>query len=151
MPLAFFGKSRLRKAIDVQRVTKAIEETERRTSGEVRVCIAPFFWGNVEREADRAFHRLGMDRTEQRNGILFFLVPARRRFVVRGDEGIHAKVGAEFWTAVADAVSERFRRRDFTGGLVLGIETVGQQLQSHFPFDPGTDRDELSNEVAFGD
>jgi len=151
MALALFGRTRLRRSIDEGRVQKAIEEAERRTSGEVRVCVATFFWGSVEREADRAFVRLGMARTEQRNGILFFIVPSRRRFVVLGDEGIHAKVGAEFWSKVAAAVSERFRARDFTGGLVLGIETVGRELAAHFPFDPGTDRDELPNTVAFGD
>jgi uncharacterized membrane protein len=149
MALAFFEGSRLKKAIDAPRVQKAIEEAERRTSGEVRVCVARFFWGNVERAADRAFVRLGMERTAQRNGVLFFVVPSRRRFVVLGDEGIHAKVGPEFWTHVAAAVSERFRRRDFTGGLVHGVETVGNELSTHFPFDPGTDRDELPNTVDF--
>jgi uncharacterized membrane protein len=150
MALALFGRSRLRRAVDAARVQKAIEEAERRTSGEVRVAVAPFFWGSVEREADRAFVRLGMARTAQRNGVLFFIVPARRRFVVRGDEGIHAKVGPEFWSKVAAAVSERFRAGDFTGGLVLGIETVGRELCAHFPFDPATDRNELPNAVDFG-
>jgi uncharacterized membrane protein len=149
MALTIFGLSRLRKSIDLDRVNQAIKDAERRTSGEVRVCLARFFWGSVERAADRAFTRLGMDRTAQRNGILFFVVPARRRFVVLGDEGIHAKVGPEFWRGVAAAVSERFRRRDFTAGLVIGIETVGRELAAHFPFDPATDRNELPDDVDF--
>jgi uncharacterized membrane protein len=100
--------------------------------------------------ADRAFARMGMARTRQRNAILFFIVPARRRFVVLGDEGIHAKVGQDFWDAVAAAVSERFRRGDFTGGLVHGVEVVGEQLARHFPFDPETDVNELPDDVDFG-
>jgi uncharacterized membrane protein len=144
-----FERNRLRKAIDAAQVEKAIAEAERRTSGEVRVCVARFFWGSVERAADRAFRRLGMERTEHRNGVLFFVVPARRRFVVLGDQGIHEKVGPEFWNHVAAAVSERFRRRDFTGGLVHGVETVGTELSTHFPFDPGTDRNELPDAVDF--
>lgn len=151
MALMIFGRSRLRRSIDEDRVLEAIEAAERRTSGEVRVSIAPFFWGSVERAADRAFVRLGMERTAERNGILFFLVPSRRRFVVLGDEGIHAKVGADFWSKVAAAVSERFRERDFTGGLVLGIETVGRELAAHFPFDPGSDRNELPDAVDYED
>jgi uncharacterized membrane protein len=149
MGLAIFERSRLKKAIDAARVQEAIEQAERRTSGEVRVCLAHFFWGSVEHAADKAFVRLGMQRTAERNGVLFFVVPSRKRFVVIGDAGIHAKVGPEFWTKVAAAVSERFRHRDFTGGLVHGVETVGHELQVHFPFDPGTDRDELPNTVDF--
>jgi uncharacterized membrane protein len=149
MVLALFEGHRLKKAIDAHRVQTAIEEAERRTSGEVRVCVAHFFWGSVERAADRAFARLGMLGTAQRNGVLFFVVPSRKRFVIIGDEGIHAKVGPEFWTRVAAAVSERFHARDFTGGLVQGIETVAAELSTHFPFDPDTDRDELPNTVDF--
>jgi hypothetical protein len=32
---------------------------------------------------------------------------------------------------------------------VHGVETVGNELHAHFPFDPGTDRDELPNAVDF--
>jgi len=91
-----------------------------------------------------------MTATRHRNGILFFIVPARRRFVVLGDEGIHAKVGQEFWERVAAAVSEHLRDGDFTLGLVHGIETVGEQLALHFPFDPAADANELSDEPDFG-
>ena len=146
----FFHRRRLLRAIDRPRVLAAIEAAERETSGEVRVSVASFFWGDPRRAAERAFVRLGMTRTKQRNGVLFFVVPSRRRFVVLGDEGIHAKVGPEFWTRVAAAVSERFREGDFTGGLVRGIETVGRELAVHFPFEAPTDRDELPNELDFG-
>jgi uncharacterized membrane protein len=76
-------------------------------------------------------------------------VPSRRRFVVLGDEGIHARVGQEFWRRVADRVSERFREGDFTSGLIEGIEEVGEQLAAHFPYDSAADVDELTNDVDF--
>ena len=141
---------RRRPAIDRDRVVRAIVAAERQTSGEIRVCVARFFWGDVRRAAEASFARLGMTATKHRNGVLFFIVPLRRKFVVLGDEGIHAKVGPDFWTKVAAAVSDRFRARDFTGGLVQGIETVGRELASHFPYDATTDRDELPDEVDFG-
>ena len=126
---------KLKRAIDVPRVREAIEEAERETSGEIRVSVAPYFWGSVRRAAERAFERLGMTATRQRNGVLFFIVPGRRRFAVLGDEGIHARMGPEFWQHVTAAVAERFRDGDFTGGLVHGIETVGRELATHFPPD----------------
>ncbi len=141
---------KLYRAIDQERVRKAIEAAERRTSGEIRVSIAPFFWGRVEKAARRTFQRLGMHRTRDRNAILFFLVPARRRFAVIGDEGIHARVGPDFWSTIVGAVAERFRKAEYTEGLVEGIETVGRELAAHFPFDPETDMNELSNDIDFG-
>ena len=140
----------LLRGIDTRRIEEAIQKAERRTSGEIRVSVSRFFWGDVHRVADRAFARLGMTATRQRNGVLFFIVPSRRRFVVLGDEGIHAKVGQEFWEGVAAAVSEHLRKGDFTLGLVHGIETVGEQLAIHFPFDPTADANELSDEVDLG-
>ena len=140
----------LLRAIDSGRIEEAIRQAERKTSGEIRVSVSRLFWGDVRRVAERAFARLGITATRDRNGILFFIVPARRRFVVLGDEGIHAKVGQEFWERVAAAVSEHFRAGDFTEGLVRGIETVGEQLALHFPFDPAIDANELSDEVDFG-
>jgi uncharacterized membrane protein len=137
-------------AIDAERVREAIAQAERHTSGEIRVSVASFFWGDVRRVADRAFARLGMTKTKDRNAVFFFVVPSRRRFVVLGDEGIHGKVGPEFWERVVAAVSERFRAKDFTGGLVRGIETVGDELAAHFPYDAATDRNELPDDVDFG-
>jgi uncharacterized membrane protein len=134
----FWARARLLRAIDVGQVRQAIAAAEHQTSGHVRVTLAPWFWGNVERAADRAFARLGLGGARQRNAVLFFVVPGRRRFVVLGDEGIHAQVGQEFWHDVTATVAERFQRGDFTGGLVHGIETVGCELAAYFPYDPGS-------------
>ena len=144
------SRNKLLRIIDGERIKEAIASAERRTSGEICVSVAPLFWGNIEKAADKAFTRLGMTRTKDRNGVLFFVVPARRKFVVLGDRGIHERVGQEFWDNVVVAVSEKFRGGDFTGGLVKGIEKVGEQLATHFPYDETTDKNELSNEVDFG-
>jgi uncharacterized membrane protein len=145
-----FARRRLLKSIDTCRVEQAIADAERQTSGEIRVSVAPFFWGDVRKAADLAFERLGMRQTAARNGVLFFIVPARRRFVVLGDEGIHAKVGTDFWEKVVAAVAAEFKKGDFTAGLVEGIATVGRELAAHFPYDPAVDKNELPNDVSFG-
>src|SRR5262245_35246775 len=94
-------RRKLFQSIDQEKVSRAIETAERLTSGESCVSVAPLFWGSVESAADKAFARLGMTATKHRNGVLFFVVPARRRFVVLGDAGIHECVGQEFWDSVA--------------------------------------------------
>ena len=144
------SRRKLLKTVDVDRVKAAIHAAECAASGEIRVSVARFFWGSVRRAAERAFARLGVARTKDRNGILFFIVPARKKFVVLGDEGIHAKVGQEFWEKIAASMAEDFRKGDFTRGLVRGIEEAGQHLAAHFPYDPATDRNELPDDVDFG-
>lgn len=144
------SRRQLRKAVDVDRVKAAIAAAERCTSGEVRVSVAHFFWGGVRRSAERAFARLGMTATKDRNGVLFFIVPARRKFVVLGDEGIHAKVGQEFWDALAGKMTEHFRAGEFTEGLVEAIAEAGRQLAAHFPYDAETDVNELADDIDFG-
>lgn len=140
-------RRRLRKLIDVERIRGAIEAGEQRTSGEIRVSIAPWFWGDPERAAERAFARLGMANTARRNGVLFFLVPARQTFVVRGDDGIHTRVGQAFWDQLVSAMSVHFRRGEFTEGLVFGIGAAAEQLAIHFPYDAKQDVNELPDDV----
>jgi uncharacterized membrane protein len=142
-------RKKLLRVIDREKVKAAIEKAEHQTSGEICVSVAPLFWGSIEKAADKAFLRMGMTHTKERNGVLFFVVPSRRKFVVLGDQGIHDKVGQEFWDRVAAVLSEKFREGDFTGGLVRGIEEVGMQLSVHFPYTKG-DRDELPDDVDFG-
>lgn len=136
--------------IELPRVEEALRAAERRTSGEIRVSLAPIFWGDLHRAAEHAFQRLGMTATRERNGVLIFVVPARRRFVVLGDEGIHAKVGQEFWERVARVLGEHFQSGDFTGGLIAGIREIGEQLAAHFPYQGARDVNELPDEVDLG-
>ncbi len=142
-------RRKLIQMIDQARLTEAIQKAEHRTSGEICVSVARLFWGSIEKAADKAFLRMGMTRTRDRNGVLFFVVPARRKFVVLGDRGIHEKVGQEFWDRVVAVVSDKFREGDFTEGLVRGIEEVGEQLATHFPHE-ADDKNELSDKIDFG-
>jgi uncharacterized membrane protein len=142
-------RHQLLKSIDGDRIKAAIEQAEQQTSGEIVVSVAPFFWGSVEKAARRTFSRLGVTRTQARNGVLFFIVPSRRLFVVLGDQGIHEKVGQQFWDDVAAHLSEEFHEGHFTEGLVRGIAEVGNQLAAHFPYDRSTDINELSDDVDF--
>src|SRR5256714_12032811 len=128
-------RKKLIRVIDRDKIKEAIQKAEHRTSGEIRVSVAPFFWGNVHKAAEKAFTRLGMTRTKDHNAILFFVVPARRKFVVLGDSGIHERVGQKFWHRVVDVVADKFRGGGFTPRVFSGIEGGGGQLASHFPYE----------------
>jgi uncharacterized membrane protein len=68
---------------------------------------------------------------------------------VLGDRGIHEKVGQEFWRSIAQVVAEGFVRGDFTGGIIAGIEAVGEGLAEHFPRSD-TDTNQLPDEIDNG-
>jgi len=109
---------------------------------------------NTRREswktAEKAFVRMNMTATKERNAVLIFVVPARRKFVVLGDTGIHEKVGQDCWCDISRIVSEKFREGNFTDGLVDRIAAAGEQLATHFPFHAERDSNELPDDVDFG-
>ncbi|MDQ6779803.1 MAG: TPM domain-containing protein [Candidatus Eremiobacteraeota bacterium] len=121
-----------RHGIDEAKVRAAIAEAERNTSGKIEVVLAPSYAGEIEHAAQRAF-RARFGKSHQRNGILFFVAPDQRKFVVWGDVGTHEKVGQTFWDRIVAAVRERFTSGDLTGGLIHGVREAGEALRGHFP------------------
>jgi uncharacterized membrane protein len=142
-------RRRLLAALDATRVEQAIKQTETISSVELRVSIAGLFWGDPQRVAERAFRRLGMTATRQRNGVLLFIVPWRRRVVLIADQGITAKVKPELWGEIVAALTRDFRGERFTDGLVDAIASLGAALSSVFPPTAG-DRNELPDTVDPG-
>ncbi|MFY9518594.1 MAG: TPM domain-containing protein [Schleiferiaceae bacterium] len=135
---------------DEQRIVAAIEAAELVTSGEVRVHLNDTCSGDPLRDAQKQFQKLGMHRTAERNGILFFLALESHKFAVVGDSGIHAKVGQSFWEGIRDQMVPELKEGRWIEALELGIAEAGRALAEHFPHQGSSDRDELSNEVSRG-
>ena len=127
-------------------IVAAIQEAETKTSGEIRVFISRAEVQDPVAAAKAQFTLLGMEKTKERNGVLIFVAPLVQKFALVGDEGIHARCGQDFWTAVADQMSGHFRQAEFTRGIVEGISKAAEVLAKHFPRRPD-DRDELPNRV----
>lgn len=120
-------------AIRDDAVIEAIRVVETQTSGEVRVFVSSRSIKDPIHEAWEAFHRLKMDRTVQRNGVLVYVAPTARKFVIIGDEGIQKHVRDEFWQKLASDLGDGFKGGDYTGALVRVIQEAGQALAHHFP------------------
>lgn len=132
--------------LDHDRIVAAIAAAESRSSGEIRVHVTQRQPDDLEARARRRFELLGMTNTAERNGVLFYIAPGLRRFQILGDLGIHEKCGDDFWKEVAAEMEESFRRGDFTEGIVLGVEKVGNLLAAHFPRST-QDRNELPDSI----
>jgi uncharacterized membrane protein len=139
--------------IDVGAIERAVREAERRTSGEIRVAIPRFLprlfpWGDVRPAAERAFTALGMERTRERNGVLLYIAPCRRRFAIVGDVGVHARVTAAFWDELALQLRETLRAGDLTAALERAIAEIGGRLATHFPAPTGENVNELPDALT---
>jgi uncharacterized membrane protein len=135
--------------IDEAEVLRAVAAAEKLTSGEVRVFISRrrLRGRDVSACASAEFHRLDMDTTDDRNAVLFYVVPRDRTFAVIGDDAVHAKCGQSFWDETVKALEKDFKDARFTEGLVAAIENAADLLAAHFPRRPG-DRNELPDEIA---
>jgi len=100
----------------------------------------------AEEQALQEFYRNGLHRTEAATGVLLFVSLLERRAIVLADEGIHARVGPDFWAETDRAVLEGIRRGSLRDGLVAGVQRVGERLAEHFPWRDG-DRNEIPNRL----
>jgi uncharacterized membrane protein len=137
---AFFSQ------LDHGKMVAAIVDAERRTSGEILLFVSHRKVADAQRAAVREFERLGMHKTKRRNAVLIFVAPVSQQFAIIGEEAVHEKCGDAFWQRVAVGMAERFRRAEFTGGIVHGIEAAGKILAEHFPRSQG-DANELPDKV----
>jgi uncharacterized membrane protein len=132
-----------------QQIVEAIKQAEHNTSGEIRVHIEERCKIDVLDRAANIFAKLKMHKTQLRNGVLFYLSVEDRKFAILGDGGINAKVPADFWDSVKNAMLEQFKMGNQTEGLVKGILMAGEKLKAHFPYQKD-DVNELSDEISFG-
>ena len=126
-------RKHLHRFVDKERIAEAIAAAQHLTSAPIGVSIAPYFWGNVRRTAERAFRKHGLQNTPHRNGVLFFIVPSRREFAIIGDVGAHEALGQPVWDSSAEIVQEHFSRGDTTAGLLHAIDRIARALAEHFP------------------
>lgn len=129
-------------------ILASVGDAEMATSGEIRVHIETSCTEDVLDRASWVFKKLGMHKTTERNGVLFYLAVSDRKFAIIGDAGINAKVPAGFWDEISTLLQKNFREGKFTEGLAEGIMLAGKQLKTHFPYSKD-DVNELSDEISF--
>jgi uncharacterized membrane protein len=133
------------------RIVAAISQAEKRTSGEIRICLERDVnepGGDPYERAREVFAKLEMHRTTERNGVLVYLAVRSRRFAIVGDEKLHQHLGEDYWVEIRDLVAREFSKGRFPEGVVVGISAIGEKLGRHFPHRPN-DVNELPDDIAF--
>jgi uncharacterized membrane protein len=134
---------------DEQEIVQAIVSAEKNTSGEIRVHIEERSKKAPLDRAQEVFFELHMNETKDRNGVLFYVCVADKKFAIIGDEGIDKVVESDFWDCTKDIVISNFKEANFKNGLVEGILRAGERLKKYFPYQ-SDDVNELSNEISKG-
>ena len=121
-------------------IEQAIKASEATHSGQVRFVVegaldgAPLFRDQPARErALDIFSQLRIWDTAHNNGVLIYLLLTDRDVEIIADRGIDAKVGIAGWEKICADMETEFRRSNFQGGVIKGIEAVSRQLATHFP------------------
>lgn len=150
----FTGHGQVRQAFPrnaLHAIEKAIAASETTHGGEIQFAVEgaldglPLLKGQSPRErALELFSQRRVWDTEHNNGLLIYLLLADRAVEIVADRGIHAKVSSREWNDVCRQMETAFKRKDYEGGAVAGIQAVTQHLVAHFPAD-GKRQNELSD------
>ena len=131
-------------------IVSAIKEAERSTSGEVRVYVERrcSYMDALDRAVE-IFQQMNMQATKERNAVLVYVAIKDHQLAVFGDEGIHQKVGTDYWNTEVIKMIHDFNRENYALGISGCVRDIGQALKEHFPW---TDKDEneLSDDIQFG-
>jgi uncharacterized membrane protein len=133
-----------------EQIVQAIRDQEKRTSGEIRVFVESRckYMDPVDR-AKEVFNVLEMEKTEHRNGVIIYIATKDHQLAVFGDEGIHQKLGTDFWNREVSKMLKDFNAEKFSEGIINIVAEIGAALFIHFPYDR-SDKNELPDDIVFG-
>ncbi len=129
-------------------LVEAIKTAEDHSTGEIRVHIDSNTEDDNAEVAFEVFKRLCMEKTAERNAVLFHINFEQRYLTIIGDEGIHKKVHQQFWDKMHDDITAGFAKGRFFEPLQKAILDTGIELKKYFPV-TGENKNELSDEISF--
>lgn len=134
-----------------EQIVHAIREAEMQTSGEIRVFVEGHckYVDALDRAA-QIFDNLEMEKTELRNGVLFYIAMKDKQFAVFADSGIHKATGKVYWEKVVKEIVTLFSKDSVVAGMIACIGKIGEALETNFPYDKEIDKNELPDEIVFG-
>ncbi len=136
---------------DLEDISTAIKEIEKKTSGEIRMCIKRKR-GYLEKEftpreiALKEFFDLKMNETTDRTGVLLFIIYGENKFEIIADEGINSEISEDKWKTMSDELIKNFSAKNYREGIRKLLSEIGEVLINVFPAKEGN-INELPDEV----
>jgi uncharacterized membrane protein len=129
-------------------LVEAIQSAEDHSTGEIRVHIDSNTDNRDAKTAFEVFKKLNMDKTGERNAVLFHVNFEQKYLTIIGDIGIHEKVKQTYWDHLHDYITAEFAKGRYYQALKSAILETGLELKKHFPVE-GENPNQLSNEITF--
>jgi uncharacterized membrane protein len=128
----------------LQRLEQRVAMSERRHSGEIRLCVEAglplsYLWrgATARQRAVTVFGKLRVWDTEHNNGVLIYLLLAEHAIEVVADRGLARAVPPETWQQLVGDMRLAFRAGRFEDGLAQAVDRVDALLVAHFPLAAG--------------
>ena len=126
------------------RIQARVAASEKRHSGEIRVCVEAglplsYLWrgAHARERAVTMFGKLRVWDTEHNNGVLIYLLLAEHKIEIVADRGLDRHVDAARWAQILEAMRAAFRAGRFEEGLNQAIDAVDALLVEHFALGAG--------------
>jgi len=135
-----------------EQIVHAIQEAEMQTSGEIRIFVEGHCkYVDALDRAKEIFSQLQMEKTDLRNGVLFYIAIKDKQLAILADKGIHEATGGDkYWKDAVNAILSVFSKESVVMGITTSIRKIGSALKDHFPYDKEIDKNELPDEIVFG-
>lgn len=125
----------------LQRLQERVAASERRHSGEIRICVEAslplsYLWrgASARERAVTMFGKLRVWDTEHNNGVLIYLLLAEHAIEIVADRGLSRHVAKDQWQALAAEMAASFRRGEYESGLAAAVDAVSALLDRHYPW-----------------
>ena len=149
----------LARALDaaaLARIQARVASSEKRHSGEIRVCAEAglpmsYLWrGAAARErAVMMFGKLRVWDTEHNNGVLIYLLLAEHAIELVADRGLTQGVDGAAWRELTARLEHSLRAGHFEQGLSQAVDDVTALLVRQFPRADAPPANELPDEPVF--
>lgn len=133
---------------ELNTLVEVIQEAENLSTGEIRIHIDANTESNFAQKAWKVFQSLEMQKTQERNGVLFYINFEQKYLTVIGDKGIHHQVHQQFWDDIHDEMTQGFAQQIYFETIKKAILKTGVELKKYFPI-KGENPNELPNEITF--
>ncbi|RYD88708.1 MAG: TPM domain-containing protein [Sphingobacteriales bacterium] len=137
---------------DQRRIVEAVKAAERNTSGEIRVYVeSRCSYVSAMDRAKEIFFQLKMERTDEHNAVLIYVALKDHQMALYGDEGIYRKTGGDpYWKFELETMRRFFQEDKIADGIAACAINIGNALAQHFPYNIDTDKNELPDDIVFG-
>jgi uncharacterized membrane protein len=129
-------------------LVEAIQSAEEHSTGEIRVHVDSNTENDNAKTAFKIFEKLCLNKTAEKNAVLFHVNFEQKYLTIIGDTGIHEKVQQSYWDRLHDYITTEFAKGNYYKALKSAILETGLELKKHFPV-TGENPNQLPNEITF--